>query len=100
MIEGKAMQSKFLVVIEKGASNYSAYSPDVPGCVATGTSVEETLANIRSALEFHLEGMAENGEPMPTPQTLNFYVQNTDEISSDDILAHVVVDTPEMALAQ
>ena len=93
------MQSKFLVVIEKGETNYSAYSPDLPGCIATGKSVEQTLANMRSALEFHLEGMAEHGEPLPVPQTLNFYVQNSDEISSDDILAHITVDTPEMAVA-
>lgn len=93
------MKSKFLIVIEKGDANYSAYSPDVPGCIASGTSVEETLANIRSALEFHLEGMAEHGDPLPVPQTLSFYVQNTDEISSDDILAHVILDTPEIALA-
>lgn len=93
------MKSKFLVVIERGESNYSAYSPDVPGCIASGASVEETLTNIRSALEFHLEGMAEHGDPLPVPRTLNFYVQNTDEISSDDIIAHVTIDTPEMALA-
>ena len=90
---------KFLIVIEKGDANYSAYSPDITGCIATGTSVEETLANMRSALEFHLEGMAEHGEPIPVPQTLSFYVQNTNEISSDDILAHVTIETPEMALA-
>ena len=90
---------KFLVVIETGDDNYSAYSPDIPGCIATGTSVEETLVNMRSALAFHLEGMAEHGEPIPVPQTLSFYVQNTNEISSDDILAHVTIDTPEMALA-
>ena len=93
------MKSKFLIVIEEGDVNYSAYSPDVPGCVATGTSVEGTLTSIRSALQFHLEGMAEHGEQMPVPQTLNYYVQSTDEISSDDILAHVVIDTPEVALA-
>ena len=93
------MKSKFLVVIEKSEANYSAYSPDVPGCIASGASVEETLANIRSALEFHLEGMAEHGDPIPVPRTLNFYVQNTDEISSDDIIAHVTIDTTEMALA-
>ena len=93
------MKSKFLVVIEKGDANYSAYSPDVPGCIASGASIEETLANIRSALEFHLEGMAKHGDTLPVPQTLNFYVQNTDEISSDDILAHVILDTPEIALA-
>ena len=88
-----------MVVVEKGDSNYSAYSPDVPGCIAIGSSIEDTLANIRSALEFHLEGMVRHGNPLPVPQTLSFYVQNTDEISSNDILAHVTIDTPEIALA-
>ena len=93
------MKRKFLIVIERGEANYSAYSPDVPGCVATGSSVEDTLTNIRSALEFHLEGMAEHGEPFPIPKTLDFYIQNTDEISSEDILAHVTIETSEIALA-
>ena len=48
---------KFLVVIETGDANYSPYSPDIPGCIATSKSVEETLANMHSSLEFHLEGM-------------------------------------------
>ena len=93
------MKTKYLIVIERGETNYSAYSPDVPGCVATGESVEETLGNMRAGIEFHLEGMAQHGDPIPVPQTLSYYVQHTDEISSDDILAHVVVETPEMALA-
>jgi predicted RNase H-like HicB family nuclease len=90
---------KFLVVTETGDANYSAYSPDIPGSIATGASVEETLPNIRSALKFHLEGMAEHGEPIPEPQTLSFYVQHTNQISSEDILAHVTIDTPELAWA-
>ena len=85
----------FLVVIEKGKNNYSAYSPDVSGCAATGKTVEETLANIKQALEFHLEGLLENGAAIPTPKGLNFYIENTDEISSEGILAHVNVAAPE-----
>ena len=65
------MKSKFLVVIERGDANHSAHSPDVPGCVASGSSVEETLMNIRSALEFHLEGIAEHGSASGS-QTLFF----------------------------
>ncbi len=90
---------KFLVVIEKGENNYSAYSPDVSGCAATGKTIEKTLANMKDALEFHLEGVLENGEKLPLPRSLNYFVENTDEISSDDIIAHVNIEIPEMALA-
>lgn len=93
------MKSRYLVVIEKGDRNYSAFSPDVPGCIATGKSVEDTLDSMRSALEFHFEGMIENGELIPKPMPLRLYVEKTDEGSEEDILAHVVVSTPEMALA-
>jgi predicted RNase H-like HicB family nuclease len=58
---------RYLVVIEKGESSYGAYSPDVPGCVAVGKTIEEALHLIQEALEFHFEGMAEDGEPIPPP---------------------------------
>jgi predicted RNase H-like HicB family nuclease len=90
---------KYLVVIEKGENNYSAYSPDIAGCVATGKSVEETLGNIKEALEFHLEGMLQNGENLPSPKGLSFYLSQTKEISNEDILTHVNLDLPELALA-
>lgn len=90
---------KYLVIIEKGKGNYSAYSPDVPGCAATGKSVEQTLATMKEALEFHLEGMIESGESVPQPKGLNFYLGQTGEISSNDILAHVEVEFNELALA-
>ena len=93
------MKTKFLVIIEKGENNFSAYSPDVSGCAATGKSVEETLENMRVALEFHIEGMLENGEKFPAPRSLNYYLAETDEISSEDIIAHVSVETPEPAFA-
>jgi predicted RNase H-like HicB family nuclease len=93
------MTRKFLVVIENGKNNYSAYSPDVSGCAATGKTIEETLANMREAMEFHFRGVLENGEEIPTPRGLNYYIEKTDEISSDDILAHINVEIPEMALA-
>ncbi|MDQ3635941.1 MAG: type II toxin-antitoxin system HicB family antitoxin [Acidobacteriota bacterium] len=92
------MNNKYLIVIEKGKNNYSAYSPDVLGCVVTGKTVEETISNMKEALEFHIEGMLEDGESFPMPKTLNYYIENTDEISSDDILAHIEITLPEMAL--
>jgi predicted RNase H-like HicB family nuclease len=90
---------KFLIIIEKGKHNYSAYSPDVPGCAATGKTVEITLANMTEALEFHIEGMLENGEKMPIPKSLNYYISETDEISENEIIAHIDLEFPELALA-
>ncbi len=93
------MNSKFLVVIEKGENNFSAYSPDVSGCVSTGKTVEETISNMKEALEFHIEGLLEDGESFPSPKSLNYYIENTNEISSDDILTHIEIELPEMVLA-
>ena len=56
---------RFLVVFEKADKNYSAYSPDVPGCVATGTTVEEAGANMKEALEVHVAALVEDGQPIP-----------------------------------
>ena len=60
---------QYVVVIEKAANNYSAYVPDLPGCIATGSTREEAEAEIRSAIEFHLEGIVEDGDPIPEPTT-------------------------------
>jgi predicted RNase H-like HicB family nuclease len=90
---------KFLVVIEKGKNNYSAYSPDVLGCVATGKTIEVTLTNMKEALSFHIVGMLESGEKMPIPKSLNYYLETTDEISDDEILAHIDLEFSELALA-
>jgi predicted RNase H-like HicB family nuclease len=56
---------RFLVVIEKANDNYSAYSPDLPGCVATGTSREEAEKNMCEAIEMHVRGLLEEGLPVP-----------------------------------
>ena len=61
---------KYLIVIEKAECNYSAYAPDVPGCVSTGPTIEQARRNMIEALEFHLEGMAEDGEPVPAAETV------------------------------
>jgi predicted RNase H-like HicB family nuclease len=55
----------YAIVIEQSEHNYSAYAPDVPGCVATGATLEEVTAMMRDALEFHFHGLAEDGDPIP-----------------------------------
>ena len=65
---------RYAVVIEKAAENYSAYVPDLPGCVATGPTVESVEAHIREAIRFHIEGLEEDGLPVPAPTSLAEYV--------------------------
>jgi predicted RNase H-like HicB family nuclease len=65
---------RYAVVIEKGERNYSAYVPDLPGCVSVGDTLDEVKAEIREAIEFHLEGMREDGLPIPKPSTRAEYV--------------------------
>ena len=66
---------RYAIVIEKAESNYSAYVPDLPGCVATGATVEETESQIREAIAFHLEGMREDGIAIPQPASRVEYVE-------------------------
>ena len=66
---------RYAVVIEKAGNNYSAYVPDLPGCVAVGDTIEETEMEIRSAIEFHIEGLREDGLPIPAPQSRAEYVE-------------------------
>jgi predicted RNase H-like HicB family nuclease len=68
---------KYAIVIEKAQSNFSAYVPDLPGCVATGSTIEEVEQEIREAIEFHLEGMREDGEPIQYPSSHVEYVDVT-----------------------
>ncbi len=56
---------RFLIVIEKAETNYAAYSPDLPGCVATGKTREEAEEQMHEAIAFHIEGMKEDGIPIP-----------------------------------
>ena len=66
---------RYAVVIEKSDTGYAAYVPDLPGCVAAGETVEETERLIREAVEFHLEGMREDGLSPPQPTSLAEYVE-------------------------
>jgi predicted RNase H-like HicB family nuclease len=65
---------RFLVVIEKANGNYSAYCPDLPGCVATGHTVEETERNIHEAIALHVDGLAEDNLPIPQPTSIAEYI--------------------------
>jgi predicted RNase H-like HicB family nuclease len=60
---------QYLVVVEKGATSFGAYVPDLPGCVAAAESRDEVLGLIREAIEFHLEGLREEGQPIPEPSS-------------------------------
>jgi predicted RNase H-like HicB family nuclease len=66
-INGENPVPQFLVLIEKAANNYSAYSPDLPGCVATADTREAAEANMQEAIQMHLDGLREDGLPIPEP---------------------------------
>jgi predicted RNase H-like HicB family nuclease len=66
---------RYLIVLEPTATGFSAYSPDLAGCVATGTTRAEVEANMREAISLHLEGLREDGEPVPPGQTIATYVE-------------------------
>jgi predicted RNase H-like HicB family nuclease len=60
---------RYLVVVEKGPTSFGAYVPDLPGCIAVGETREEVLASIHEAIELHLEGLKQNGQPIPAPSS-------------------------------
>ena len=63
------------IVIENAGPNFSAYVPDLPGCIATGTTISEVEREIREAIELHIEGMREDGDPVPAPSSSVQYVE-------------------------
>ncbi|KQP11497.1 MAG: type II toxin-antitoxin system HicB family antitoxin [Methylobacterium sp.] len=65
---------RYAVVIEKAGGNFSAYVPDLPGCIATGATVAAVEQEIRTAIRFHIDGLQEDGEPVPQPTSLAEYV--------------------------
>jgi len=66
---------RYAMIIETGQENYSAYLPDLPGCIATGKTIEELKQRMREAIELHLDGMRQDGLPIPEPTTLADYVE-------------------------
>lgn len=71
------MTMNYLIVVEQTNTGYSAYSPDLPGCVATGKTREEVERNMREAIEFHLDGLREEGYDIPQPQSYATYAKVT-----------------------
>lgn len=66
---------RYAIVIEKAPSNYAAYVPDLPGCIATGATVEETETLLREAIALHLEGLRQDGIPVPEPSSVVEYLE-------------------------
>jgi len=66
---------RYLVVVAKGPTSFGAYVPDLPGCIAVGESRSEVLQSIHDAIELHLEGLKENGEPIPAPSSSSELVE-------------------------
>ena len=66
---------RYAIVIEKAETNYSAYVPDLPGCIATGANIQEVEAEIREAIEFHIDGLREDGSLIPLPSSHVEYIE-------------------------
>jgi predicted RNase H-like HicB family nuclease len=66
---------RYLIVIEEAATGYSAYSPDLPGCVSTGVSREQVEANMHEAIQFHVDGLREEDYEVPEPHSYSTYVE-------------------------
>jgi predicted RNase H-like HicB family nuclease len=85
------MRQRYVIIIERAPANYSAYVPDVPGCIATGATIEETRARLADALADHVALLSELGQPVPTPETsLNAVVP----LSPDDYVTTIEVELP------
>lgn len=84
----------YLTVIERTPTGYSAYCPDVLGCVTVGKTIDDVVANMKKALELHFEGMAEDGDPIPKPGGVKSYRGVMKELEVDQyFLAHVQIDS-------
>ncbi len=92
---------KYLIVVEKSQTGYSAYSPEVLGCVATGKTIDKTLANMKAALAMHLRALIEDGEEIPQPRGIQSYLDaEKDSAGEEYFITHIVVDSvlPERVL--
>jgi predicted RNase H-like HicB family nuclease len=83
---------RYLIVIEKGETGFSAYSPDILGCVATGKTLDQTIANMKSALAFHLRGLLADGEEMPKPRGVQSYLDAEQDSEGEEyFITHIAV---------
>ncbi|NJN92932.1 MAG: type II toxin-antitoxin system HicB family antitoxin [Anaerolineales bacterium] len=86
------MMERYLIVIEKSGTGFSSYSPDVLGCIATGKTLDQTIANMRSALAFHLRGLLEDGEEIPKPRGVQSYLDAENESDGEEyFITHIAV---------
>ncbi|MBE3125029.1 MAG: type II toxin-antitoxin system HicB family antitoxin [Acidobacteria bacterium] len=67
--------ARYLIIIEKAEKNYSAYSPDLPGCVAAGKTRANAESNMKKAIEMHIRGLRRDNQPLPEPRSIAEYVQ-------------------------
>jgi predicted RNase H-like HicB family nuclease len=82
MSDYREQSKRYLILIEGGPpSNYSAWSPDLPGCVATGETLEDVEREMRAAIAFHLEGLAGSGETIPEPSGPGVYVERATAVA-------------------
>ena len=92
---------KYLVVIEKAKNNYSAFSPDVWGCVATGKTVEETLSQFKEVLQIHLESIVNDGEDIPKAKGISQHISdgifNAGAIADEYFITEVEIAIPQHA---
>lgn len=91
---------KYLIVIEKSQTGYSAYSPDIMGCIATGKTIDKTIANMKSALELHLRGLVEDEEEIPKPRGIQSYLDAERDSSGEEyFITYIAVESvlPEEA---
>jgi len=88
---------KYLVVIEKGENNYSAFSPDVLGCIVTGKTIEKTIKNMKDAIEFHLEGEEEIPKAIPLKKHIEAGTFDDNAIGEEYIITKIEVRIPQMA---
>jgi predicted RNase H-like HicB family nuclease len=95
------MTKKYLVVFAKcTGSNFSGHAPDLPGCISVGDTLEEMQAMMREALEFHIEALVEDGDPIPEPKTINVEFKPEDfEDTEYFVVQNLEVKVPEAASA-
>lgn len=91
--ESAKVMEKYLIVVEKSQTGYSAYAPGVPGCIATGKTMDKTIANMKSALVVHLRSMADDGEELPKPRGFAAYLDAVSGSEGEEyFLTHIAVE--------
>ncbi len=85
---------KYLIIIEKSQTGYSAYSPDVPGCIATGQTIEKTIVNMKTALKLHLRALLDDGEEIPSPRGVQSYLEAEKDSSGEEyFITHIAIES-------